>query len=265
MLDAIRAFAPIALERSRVLERLALSKGAYLVATLHRADNTEASRLGGLLDALAAVGTPARPVILPLHPRTARVMRDAGLALPTGGGLRTVEPLGYLDMISLVSNAADRTDRLGWPAERGVLPRPSLHHASRGDGMGRNRLGRRQCRCRHGSREDPGCRRAGTRRLRVARSNLRPESPRIWRWTGVEGDCRPHGRLRSEKSSRKSEILAQGSFELSRRAAYRSFASLVPAKCIVVPGLVSRRNVLRVTIGPPKRGFALRYHLDIRG
>ncbi len=42
MLDAIRAFAPVALERSRVLERLGLAPGAYLVATLHRAENTPA-------------------------------------------------------------------------------------------------------------------------------------------------------------------------------------------------------------------------------
>ncbi len=42
MLDALRAFAPVARERSRVLERLGLSPGGYLVATLHRAENTDA-------------------------------------------------------------------------------------------------------------------------------------------------------------------------------------------------------------------------------
>ncbi len=127
MLDAIRAFAPIALERSRVLERLALSKGGYLVATLHRADNTEAFRLGGLLEAIAAVGTPARPVILPLHPRTAHVIRDAGLALPAGSGLRTVEPQGYFDMISLVAHARIvLTDSGGLQKEAFFLGRPCI-------------------------------------------------------------------------------------------------------------------------------------------
>ena len=105
MLDAIRAFAPVALERSRVLERLGLAKGTYLVATLHRAENTDASRLGPMLDAIAAIGTPGRPVILPLHPRTAHVIRDAGLTLPAGPSLRAVEPFGYLDMITLVAHA----------------------------------------------------------------------------------------------------------------------------------------------------------------
>src|SRR5688572_20989906 len=82
MLDAMRAFAPIALERSAVLRRLGLEPGAYLVATLHRAENTPAERLAPLLAALAETGTAARPLILPLHPRTAHAMRDAGLALP---------------------------------------------------------------------------------------------------------------------------------------------------------------------------------------
>ena len=127
MLDAIRAFAPVALERSRVLERLGLAPGAYLVATLHRAENTEASRLGALLAALAAVGTPARPVVLPLHPRTAHVMRDAGLALPPGGGLRAVEPLGYLDMIALVARARIvLTDSGGLQKEAFFLGRPCV-------------------------------------------------------------------------------------------------------------------------------------------
>ncbi len=65
MLDALRAFAPVARERSRVLERLGLARGGYLVATLHRAENTEAARLAAAArcacthrDAVAA-GDPA--------------------------------------------------------------------------------------------------------------------------------------------------------------------------------------------------------------
>ncbi len=127
MLDAIREFAPVALEHSRVLERLELAPGGYLVATLHRADNTQASRLGALLVALAAVGAPERPVILPLHPRTAHVIRDAGLDLPTGAGLRVVDPLGYLDMISLVFHARIvLTDSGGLQKEAYFLGRPCV-------------------------------------------------------------------------------------------------------------------------------------------
>jgi len=127
MLDALRAFAPVARERSRVLERLGISRGGYLVATLHRAENTDASRLAALLATLAKTGTAARPVILPLHPRTARVMQDAGLELPPGEALRTVAPLGYLDMIALVADARMvLTDSGGLQKEAFFLGRPCV-------------------------------------------------------------------------------------------------------------------------------------------
>jgi UDP-N-acetylglucosamine 2-epimerase len=127
MLDALRLFAPAALERSGVLHRLGLEPDAYLVATLHRAENTPPERLGPLLAALAAAGTPARPVVLPLHPRTAHAMRDAGLALPPGGGLRTIDPLGYLDMLALVARARIvLTDSGGLQKEAFFLGRPCV-------------------------------------------------------------------------------------------------------------------------------------------
>jgi UDP-GlcNAc3NAcA epimerase len=127
MLDALRAFAPIARERSHVLERLGVARGGYLVATLHRAENTVASRLTALLETLAKTGTPARPVILPLHPRTAHVMRDAGLEFPPDGALRTVPPLGYFDMIALVADARMvLTDSGGLQKEAFFLGRPCV-------------------------------------------------------------------------------------------------------------------------------------------
>jgi UDP-N-acetylglucosamine 2-epimerase len=127
MLDAIRSFAPAALGRSRVLERLGLAAGGYHVATLHRAENTPADRLGPLLGALAAIGSAACPVVLPMHPRTAHVIRDAGLALPAGPGLRAVEPLGYLDMIALVARSrVVLTDSGGLQKEAFFLGRPCV-------------------------------------------------------------------------------------------------------------------------------------------
>jgi UDP-GlcNAc3NAcA epimerase len=127
MLDAIRAFAPVALERSHIHDRLGLAPGSYLVATLHRAENTPAEKLGPLLAALAAIGNRARPVVLPVHPRTAHVIRDAGLALPAGDGLRAIEPLGYLDMIALVARARIvLTDSGGLQKEAFFLGRPCV-------------------------------------------------------------------------------------------------------------------------------------------
>lgn len=127
MLDAMRAFAPVALERSQILRDLGLSPGSYLVATLHRAENTPAAKLQPLLEALATAGTAARPVVLPLHPRTAHVIRDAGIALPAGPALRLIEPLGYLDMIALVARARIvLTDSGGLQKEAFFLGRPCV-------------------------------------------------------------------------------------------------------------------------------------------
>ncbi len=127
MLDALREFAPVATARSGIVDRLGLAPGNYLVATLHRAENTTPERLPPLLAALAAAGSPARPVILPLHPRTANVLRDAGLALPEKAALRAVQPLGYLDMIALVAHARIvLTDSGGLQKEAFFLGRPCV-------------------------------------------------------------------------------------------------------------------------------------------
>jgi UDP-GlcNAc3NAcA epimerase len=127
MLEAIRAYTPMALSKSRVLEKLGLQKGGYLVATLHRAENTSAERLHPLLDALDRIGTKSRPIVLPMHPRTAKSIKDAGIELPGGGGLRPIEPQGYLDMICLVANCRIvLTDSGGLQKEAFFLGRPCV-------------------------------------------------------------------------------------------------------------------------------------------
>jgi UDP-GlcNAc3NAcA epimerase len=96
MADACFRLAPIARERSRILERLGLEPGGYVVATIHREANVERERLARIVDGLGRIG---EPVILPAHPRTGSRLSD----LPTN--VRIVEPLGYLDMSALSSQA----------------------------------------------------------------------------------------------------------------------------------------------------------------
>lgn len=127
MLDAIRFHAVAARSRSRVLERLGLTKGSYLVATLHRAENTAANRLATLLAALARLAAADRPLVLPLHPRTANAIRESGMRFPDDVGLRVVAPLSYLDMIQLVGNARIvLTDSGGLQKEAFFLGRPCI-------------------------------------------------------------------------------------------------------------------------------------------
>ena len=99
MADASFRLAPVARERSTILDRLGLDPGGYLVATIHREANVQALRLQRILDGLAATG---EAVIFPAHPRTRAALAD-GLAV--GERVRVVEPLGYLDMAALCSQA----------------------------------------------------------------------------------------------------------------------------------------------------------------
>ncbi len=127
MLDAIRFNEALARSRSQVLETLGLTAGNYLVATVHRAENTEDDRLGSLLDAFARIARPDRPVVFPVHPRTAKRIRDAHSNRPQAKGLRLLEPLGYLDMIRLVGTARIvLTDSGGLQKEAFFLGRPCV-------------------------------------------------------------------------------------------------------------------------------------------
>ncbi|WP_029896991.1 non-hydrolyzing UDP-N-acetylglucosamine 2-epimerase [Desulfohalovibrio reitneri] len=105
MYDVVLAFEKRAREKSTILKRLGLEEKGYLAATLHRPANVDdPKRLRAALAALAGCG---RPVVLPVHPRTRARMEALPGWDPEGwGDLRFVDPLGYLDMLRLVSGAA---------------------------------------------------------------------------------------------------------------------------------------------------------------
>jgi len=96
MADASFRLAPIARERSGILGRLGLEPGGYLVATIHREANVEPGRLARIVDGLGRTGDA---VVFPAHPRTRARIGD----LPPN--VRVIEPLGYLDMAALSSQA----------------------------------------------------------------------------------------------------------------------------------------------------------------
>jgi UDP-GlcNAc3NAcA epimerase len=80
-----------------------LPEKGFVLATLHRAENTDdPKRLGATLEALAGIAREM-PVVFPVHPRTRKAMAAAGLA-PTGH-LRVVDPVGFVDMVWLERHA----------------------------------------------------------------------------------------------------------------------------------------------------------------
>jgi UDP-GlcNAc3NAcA epimerase len=88
-------------DASDVLVRHGLEPRRYLLATVHRADNTDDPvRLSAILGAFADIG---RTILFPLHPRTRGAIARAGLALPDN--IRACSPLGYLDMVRALRDA----------------------------------------------------------------------------------------------------------------------------------------------------------------
>jgi UDP-GlcNAc3NAcA epimerase len=106
MYDAALYYGERSEHASKILERLGLDQGGYVLATIHRAENTDdPSRLRTIVEGLAAVGR-SRPVVLPLHPRTQGVLERAGLLSLATSSLRACPPVGYLDMTALERHAA---------------------------------------------------------------------------------------------------------------------------------------------------------------
>ncbi len=80
--------------------RFGFKTGDFILATLHREETTKsAEKLSELLDTLGNLGVP---VILPMHPRTRACLLNSGISLKRKDGLKIIEPLSYLEMVSLL-------------------------------------------------------------------------------------------------------------------------------------------------------------------
>lgn len=100
MADALLAAAARA-DASSILARHNLEPRGYLLATVHRAENTDDP--ARLADILGAFGDIGRTILFPIHPRTRGAIARAGLALPDN--VRACDPLGYLDLVRALRDA----------------------------------------------------------------------------------------------------------------------------------------------------------------
>jgi UDP-N-acetylglucosamine 2-epimerase (non-hydrolysing) len=101
-----------------------LSKGAYLVATLHRPSNVDnpanLSELMGLINAHCG----DKKVIFPMHPRTKKIFDGLGLSFPN---IYLTTPMPYLEFIFLIENSSGIiTDSGGITEEATVLGIPCM-------------------------------------------------------------------------------------------------------------------------------------------
>ena len=100
MVGAVEMAAGISRPRHDWLQRWGVDTGKYLLATIHRAENTDdVGRLRRIVDALEALD---EPVILPLHPRTRKAL---GPIAGSSSKVRYIDHVGYLDMVCLASHA----------------------------------------------------------------------------------------------------------------------------------------------------------------
>jgi UDP-N-acetylglucosamine 2-epimerase len=96
MYDALLQNGPLAERRAdQTFQQFDLHSKEYYLLTLHRAENTNnVERLASILKTAESLDLP---VLFPVHPRTQRILTSAGVSL--NGNLRSIGPLGYLEML----------------------------------------------------------------------------------------------------------------------------------------------------------------------
>lgn len=104
MFDASLHYRNRAQGESKILNTLNLKKKNYFLTTIHRAENCDnQERLTEIVQGLNKIAN-VLPVIFPLHPRTKQALKNYGLT-EFHPNLIFIDPVGYLDMIALESNA----------------------------------------------------------------------------------------------------------------------------------------------------------------
>lgn len=103
MLDVLLSQLDVARNERSWLAKFDVEEDQFVLATLHRAGNTESrARLGDIIEGLRLVAQRAYPVIVPLHPRTASKIQEFQMDTQP---LRIVEPLPYSALLSLEASA----------------------------------------------------------------------------------------------------------------------------------------------------------------
>jgi UDP-N-acetylglucosamine 2-epimerase (non-hydrolysing) len=121
MIDSLRRSERHARERQAWVDA-GVGRRRYALVTLHRPSNVDDhGRLMRIVDALVALAGRF-PVVFPIHPRTRARLGRTGVGRLEAAGVRCIEPVGYLDFLSLQSAAgAVVTDSGGVQEETSAL------------------------------------------------------------------------------------------------------------------------------------------------
>lgn len=103
MYDAAQYFSQKAEKKSNILSNIHQSPRSYILATIHRAENSDSpERMRSIFSALNEIASTL-PVVLPIHPRTKKRMEEFHIRADK---IKIIEPVGYLDMVMLEKYAA---------------------------------------------------------------------------------------------------------------------------------------------------------------
>lgn len=105
IVDALIDHLPL-VEKSSILKQSNLKKGDYILVTAHRVETVdEPQRLRALTSLLTyATVILKKKIIWPIHPRTMKQLSANRIKLDSN--IETIPPIDYLDMLSLINNAA---------------------------------------------------------------------------------------------------------------------------------------------------------------
>lgn len=111
MFDTALHFGDKSEASSTIMRRLQLENDQYVLATIHRAENTDSiDRLSAIFHGLIEVSQDL-PVVIPLHPRTLKLLQTSARHISVDLNqhekrIKVIDPVGYLDMVQLEKNAA---------------------------------------------------------------------------------------------------------------------------------------------------------------
>ena len=100
MKDAVEYYGEFSAEKSTIIEDLNLNKNNFVLATIHRQENTdEIEKLKAVFEGLEQISDITK-VVIPLHPRTKNILDKNKLNY----NIKMIDPVGYFDMLELLKN-----------------------------------------------------------------------------------------------------------------------------------------------------------------
>lgn len=125
MVDSLLFNKEVAEARSSILSDLNLKSKDYLVATIHRASNTDNKKnLQNIVEAFQELN---ENIVFPVHPRTEKLLKSYGLYDSLNSSVTLIEPLGFFDFIKLMNHAKMvLTDSGGVQKEAYILQVPCV-------------------------------------------------------------------------------------------------------------------------------------------